>query len=348
LKAAFFLGPEKMEIREVEVPQVEEGEVLLRVAACAICGTDVRIFHHGHSHVQPPQTTGHEIAGEIVEVGKGVEGYKVGDKVVVITVISCGRCRYCRRGLQNLCPEQKYIGYDYPGGFAEFLKIPREGVERGNLLVLPPDADLLEASLVEPLSCVVNGQSYLNIGFGENVLVIGAGPIGCMHVELARNRGAGKIFLADISQERLKLAQVVEADEYINSQEENLTQRILELTDNLGADVIIVAASSGSAQEEALEMVAPQGRISFFGGLPRENPTIKFDSNVVHYKEVGVFGVFASHASQYEEAAKLIYSGRVRAKRLITHVLSLEEVVKGIDLVRQGIALKAVVSMENN
>lgn len=137
MKAAFFLGPEKMEIREVEVPQVEEGEVLLRVAACAICGTDVRIFHHGHSHVQPPQTTGHEIAGEIVEVGKGVEGYKVGDKVVVITVISCGRCRYCRRGLQNLCPEQKYIGYDYPGGFAEFLKIPREGVERKSLSSSP-------------------------------------------------------------------------------------------------------------------------------------------------------------------------------------------------------------------
>ena len=346
LKAAFFLGPEKIEIREVEVPRVEEGEVLIKVAACAICGTDVRIFHHGHPHVHPPQTTGHEIAGEIVEVGKGVEGYKVGDKVSIITVISCGRCSYCRRGLQNLCPEQKYIGYDYPGGFAEFLKIPREGVEGGNLLVLPPDADLLEASLVEPLSCVVNGQSYLHIGFGENVLVIGAGPIGCMHVELARSQGAGKIILADISQERLKLSQVVEADEYINSQEEDLSKKIMELTDNLGADVIIVAASSGSAQEQALEMIAPQGRISFFGGLPRENPTIKFNSNVIHYKEVGVFGVFASHASQYEQAAKLIYSKRVRAKRLITHVLSLEELVEGINLVRQGVALKAVVSME--
>ncbi|MEN3185069.1 MAG: zinc-dependent dehydrogenase [Atribacterota bacterium] len=346
MKAAFFLGPGKMEVKEVEIPRVEEGEVLIKVAACAICGTDVRIFQHGHAHVVPPQITGHEIAGEIVAVGKGVEGYKVGDKVAVITVISCGRCSYCRKGLQNLCPEQKYIGYDYPGGFAEYMKMPRKGVEHGNLLVLPPDADLLESSLVEPLSCVVNGQSYLNIGLGETVLVIGAGPIGCMHVAMARNRGAGKIFLADISEERLQLAQRIGADLYINSAQENLKEVILQATSGLGVNVAIVAASSGSAQEQALELLAPQGRMSLFGGLPKDKPTITFNSNIVHYKEIGVFGVFASHASQYEEAAKLIYNQRVKAKDLITHVLPLEKVVEGIDLVKTGRALKAVVSME--
>jgi len=346
MKAAFFLGPGKMEIQETDLPRVEEGEVLIKVAACAICGTDVRIFQHGHSHVVPPQITGHEIAGEIVEVGKGVDGYRVGDKVAVITVISCGRCSYCRRGLQNLCPVQKYIGYDYPGGFAEYMKMPRKGVERGNLLVLPPDADLLECSLVEPLSCVINGQSYLNIGLGETVLIIGAGPIGCMHVVMARNRGAGKIFLADISEERLHLAQRVNADCYINSNRESLKEVVLRATDGLGVNVVIVAASSGSAQEEALDLVAPQGRISLFGGLPKDKPTITFNSNIVHYKEVGVFGVFASHASQYEEAAKLIYAQRVKARELITHILPLEEVVEGIELVRTGKALKAVISME--
>lgn len=346
MKAAFFLGPGKIEVRDVEVPRVEEGEILIKVAACAICGTDVRIFQHGHSHVVPPQITGHEIAGEIVEVGKGVEGYRVGDKVVVITVISCGRCSYCRKGLQNLCPEQKYIGYDYPGGFAEYMKMPRKGVEHGNLLVLPADADLLEASLVEPLSCVVNGQSYLNIGLGETVLVIGAGPIGCMHVAMARNHGAGKIFLADISEERLQLARRIGADLYINSAQENLKEVVLQATDGLGVNVAIVAASSGSAQEQALELLAPQGRVSLFGGLPKDKPTITFNSNIVHYKEIGVFGVFASHASQYEEAAKLIYNRRVNAKDLITHVLPLEKVVEGIDLVKTGKALKAVVSME--
>ncbi|MGC8778794.1 MAG: zinc-binding dehydrogenase, partial [Candidatus Caldatribacteriaceae bacterium] len=230
--------------------------------------------------------------------------------------------------------------------FAEYMKMPRKGVERGNLLVLPPDADLLEASLVEPLSCVVNGQSYLHIGLGETVLVIGAGPIGCMHVAMAKNHGAGKIFLADISEERLSLAQRVGADLYINSARENLKEVVLKATDGLGANVVIVAASSGSAQEEALELVAPQGRISLFGGLPKDKPTITFNSNIVHYKEIGVFGVFASHASQYEEAAKLIYTRRVKAKDLITHVLPLESVVEGIELVKTGKALKAVVSME--
>ncbi|MGQ9473645.1 MAG: zinc-dependent dehydrogenase [Candidatus Caldatribacteriaceae bacterium] len=345
MKAALFLGPGRMEVKEVDILPVGEGEALIKVAACAICGTDVRIFQHGHSHVTPPQITGHEIAGEIVEVGKGVEGYRIGDKVAVITVISCGRCSYCRRGLQNLCPDQKYIGYDYPGGFAEYMKMPRQGVERGNLLVLPSDADLLESSLVEPLSCVINGQSYLNIGFGETVLIIGAGPIGCMHVAMAKNRGAGKIFLADISEERLNLAQRTGADVYINSAQENLKEKILQATDGLGVNVVIVAASSGSAQEQALELVAPQGRISLFGGLPKDKPTITFNSNIVHYKEIGVFGVFASHASQYEEAAKLIHAQRVKAKDLITHVLPLEKVVEGIELVKTGKALKAVVKI---
>uniref|UniRef100_A0A7V3YNF6 Alcohol dehydrogenase n=1 Tax=Candidatus Caldatribacterium californiense TaxID=1454726 RepID=A0A7V3YNF6_9BACT len=344
MKAAVFLGPGNIEVREVPEPEAGPGEVVIRVGACAICGTDVRIFQFGHHHVKPPQVTGHEIAGEIVAIGEGVEGYRVGDKVAVITVISCGRCRYCRRGLQNLCPEQKYIGYHYPGGFAEFMKMPREGVARGNLLVLPEDMDLLEASLIEPLSCVINGQSYLHIGLGETVLVIGAGPIGCMHVAMAKNHGAGKIILADISDERLELAQRIGADVYINPQKENLKERVFELTGGLGANVVIVAASSGSAQEEALELVAPQGRISLFGGLPKEKPTITFNSNIVHYKEIGVFGVFASHASQYEEAAQLIYAKRVPARDLITHVLPLEDIVRGIELVKSGKALKAVIS----
>jgi L-iditol 2-dehydrogenase len=344
MKAAVFLGPGNIEVREVPEPEAGPGEVVIRVGACAICGTDVRIFQFGHHHVKPPQITGHEIAGEIVAVGEGVEGYRVGDKVAVVTVISCGRCRYCRRGLQNLCPEQKYIGYHYPGGFAEFMKMPREGVLRGNLLVLPEDMDLLEASLIEPLSCVINGQSYLHIGLGETVLVIGAGPIGCMHVAMAKNHGAGRIILADISDERLELAQRIGADVYINPQKENLKERVFELTGGLGADVVIVAASSGSAQEEALELVAPQGRISLFGGLPKEKPTITFNSNIVHYKEIGVFGVFASHASQYEEAARLIYARRVPARDLITHVLPLEDIVRGIELVKSGKALKAVIS----
>jgi L-iditol 2-dehydrogenase len=193
---------------------------------------------------------------------------------------------------------------------------------------------------------VINGQSYLNIGLGETVLIIGAGPIGCMHVVMARNRGAGKIFLADISEERLHLAQRVNADCYINSNRESLKEVVLRATDGLGVNVVIVAASSGSAQEEALDLVAPQGRISLFGGLPKDKPTITFNSNIVHYKEVGVFGVFASHASQYEEAAKLIYAQRVKARELITHILPLEEVVEGIELVRTGKALKAVISME--
>lgn len=345
MKAAFFVAPGKMEVREVEKPVVKEGEVLVRIMYSAICGTDVRIYRSGHHNVKPPHILGHEFSGIIEEVGKGVEGYQVGDKVTAVTVIPCGKCYFCRRGFYSVCPNQRNIGYNYWGGFAEYFKMPKEGVLKGNLLLLPKEMDLLEACLIEPLSCVINGQSFLNIKFGENVLIIGSGPIGCMHVDLAKNRGAGMIMLSDILQRRLDLAQFVQADAYINSEEKNLKDEVMKLTDGHGADVIIVAASSGTAQEQALDIIAPRGRVSFFGGLPKDKPFINFNSNIIHYKEVGVFGVFASNAYQFEEASKLIFHRRVHTKEIITHTIELEEIVDGIELINSGEALKVVISM---
>ncbi len=345
MKAAFFLGPEKIEIREEEKPKVEDGEVLIKVMYSAICGTDVRIYGNGHHNVKPPHILGHEFSGVIEEIGKGVKGYQVGDKVTVVTVISCGNCYFCRRGFHSICPNQRNIGYNFWGGFAEYFKMPKEGVLRGNLLLLPKEMDPLEACLIEPLSCAINGQSFLNIQFGENVLIIGSGPIGCMHVELAKNRGAGMIMLSDISQQRLELAQFVQADAYINSQEKDLKDEVMKLTDGHGADVIIVAASSNAAQEQALDIIAPRGRISLFGGLPKNKPYINFNSNIIHYKEVAVFGVFASNAYQCEEAAQLIFHRRLHTKEIITHIIGIEEIVDGINLVRSGKALKVVISM---
>ncbi len=309
---------------------------------CAICGTDVRIYLHGHKKVTPPHIIGHEIAGKIAELGKGVKGYQRGEHVTVVTSIGCGRCKLCREGYYNLCPDGQAIGYKYPGGFAEYLLVPKEAVAQKAVLKIPENVSLLEASIIEPLSCCINGQSYLNIKNDDNVAIFGAGPIGMMHLELARAI-ASKTFLIDISEEKLKFAQEhFSADYFINAQKEGLIKKILSLTDNSGVDVAIVAASAKTAQQQALKITGRKGRISFFAGLPKDDSIINFDSNLLHYQEISLFGSFASYREEYEEALELIGSRRIVAKKIITHLFPLRKIEEGIRIIREGKALKVV------
>lgn len=346
MKAAVYLGPGKMEIQKMPVPRIEEDEVLLKVKACAICGTDVRIYSFGQKNVRPPHIIGHEVAGAISEVGKRIKSYQRGERVILMTSVGCGRCEMCLQGRPNLCPENRAIGYYYSGGFAQYMKVPGEAVRQGNILPIPDELSFVDATLAEPLSCCINGQEYLNIGVGDTVVVVGTGPIGCMHAELARISGATRVMVADLSEERLGLARKMGADVYVNSRKENLKERVLEETNGAGADVVITACPSPEAQEEALGMVKTRGRISFFGGLPHDRSKINFDSNIVHYKEISIFGSFASYALQYKKALSLLASGRIKAEHFITHKFPLEKVEEGINMVKEGKALKAVVVME--
>ncbi len=346
MKAAVYLGIKKIQIKEVERPKCGPGEILIKVHFCAICGTDVRTYLHGHKKVKPPQIIGHEIAGEIAEMGKETKGYRLGDRVTVVTSVGCGKCRWCQKGYYNLCPNTEAIGYFYQGGFAEYLLMPREAVAQNAVLKIPENVNLAEASIVEPLSCCINGQSYLKIEKGESVAVFGAGPIGMMHLELAKIRGARKTFLIDISEEKLKFAQSNFSIDYlINPRKENPVEKILSLTENKGVDVVIVAASAKIAQEQALNIAGKKGRISFFAGLPKDDSVINFDSNILHYNEISVFGSFASYREEYEEALNLIASKKIEAKKFITHILPLEKIEEGIDLIRGGKALKVVLKI---
>jgi L-iditol 2-dehydrogenase len=340
--AAVYQGIEDMEVKEVPTPRPGPGEVLVRILATALCGTDVRIYYHGHRNVTPPQIIGHEIAGIVEETGSDVEGYEVGDPVTVVTSIGCGSCRFCRVGMQNLCPKTKAIGYHYPGGFAEYIAIPKEAVSHGNLIKLPKGISFDDASLIEPLSCCINGQEYLNIGIGDTVCIIGAGPIGLMHAELASVQGASKTIIVDIVEEKEEIIKEFAVDHFINASKEDPVQRVMELTDGEGADVVIVAASSVQAQVQAIQMAATKGRVSFFAGLPREASTMALDSNKIHYKEVSIYGAFASHGAQYEKAMKLIASGRIKASKWITHILPLENIVEAIKMKAKGVGLKHV------
>jgi L-iditol 2-dehydrogenase len=316
----------------------------MRVRACSACGTDVKISKFGHHHIVPPRVMGHEIAGEIAEVGSEVTGWAVGDRAQVIAAIPCGKCDECQRGRMTVCPNQESMGYHYDGGFAKYMVVPKKVLDVNGLNRLPEGLGFAEASVAEPLACAINGQELARVGDGEVVVVMGAGPIGCLHVRLARARGAAKVFLADINAERLAAsAALVNPDATICAAEVDPVEAVMKLTDGRGADVIITAASAGAAQEQGIRMAARQGRVSFFGGLPKTSPIIQCDSNLVHYRELTLVGVNGSSPAHNAQALNLIASGAVPVSDLITHRLPLERAIEGIGVVARGEAIKVTI-----
>lgn len=344
MNAAVYEGQESIHLRQVDVPALPAGGLLLRVKACAICGADVRTFHHGHRSRQPPWIIGHEIAGQVAQVADGVEQFKMGDRVTVAAAVPCGQCRFCVRGWRNMCASVKAHGNHYPGGFAEYMAVMPEVLAQSAINRIPDHVSYDEAALTEPLACVINGQELLNVSLGDMVAVVGAGPIGCMHVQVARARGASRIIHLETQASRLEQARAFGADFYVHSGQQEPVKAVREMTDGQGADVVIVACPSREAQELSLHMAAVRGRISLFGGLPKSDPCIKFDSNVVHYKEIAVYGAFTSSPEQNQSALGLIAAGRINTQALITHTLPLGDVVRGIEIIERGEGLKVIVN----
>jgi L-iditol 2-dehydrogenase len=344
MKVARFYAPGDVRLEDAPEPVVGAGEVKIRVRNCSTCGTDLKIFRNGHPNIDPPRVIGHEIAGEVVDVGAGVEGWSAGDRVQVIAAVPCGECRQCKRDRMSICENQTSVGYQYEGGFAEYLIVPREVLKVDGLNRIPDGVGFDEASVAEPLACVLNGQRLAGVGEGDVVVVIGAGPIGCLHVRLARAHGAKRVILADLSLERLKLsADRVAPDDIVDSSSQDLVDEVLRLTDGEGADVVITAAAAGAVQEQGLRMAARGGRISFFGGLPKDKPIIACDSNLVHYRELTIVGANGSSPEDNREALRLIASGKVPVADLITHRLPLDRVLEAFDIVASGSAIKVTV-----
>ena len=286
MRAAVYHGTADVRVEDVVRPTIGAGEILVKVKACAICGGDLRTFRHGHKAIHPPIILGHEIAGVIDEVGAGIDHYHVGDRVIVAPGIGCGACSYCLSGRQHLCYTRETIAHGYDGGFAEYVRIPASAVRAGNVNFIPDEVDYLAASLSEPLACVINGQEAMDIQLGDTVAVIGAGPIGIMHAELARARGAGKIFLLNRSRNRLDTARDLNYDAYIETGEDGGIQAVLDATDGLGANVVIVTAGSAAAQRAGIAMTGKMGKVCLFAGLPKDAPELTFDVNFVHYRQI--------------------------------------------------------------
>jgi L-iditol 2-dehydrogenase len=343
VKVARLYAPGDLRIEDAEVPVAGTGDLVIRVGTCSTCGTDAKIFRFGHHHISLPRVLGHEVAGEITEVGAGVDSWSEGDRVQIIAAVPDGVCFFCRRGQHTVCEDLESIGYQYDGGFAGSMRVPAKVLAVDGVNRIPEHVPFEQASLTEPLACVLNGQELARVDDGDIVVVLGAGPIGCLHVRLARARGARTVVLVDVNQGRLDLAARAEPDAMIDGSKDDPIDAVRKLTDGRGADVVITATGVGIAQEQALEMASLRGRISLFGGLPRDDSSIRFDSNLVHYGELSVHGAYGSAPRHNREALSLIADGKVRVDDLITHRMPLADVSRAIETVISGEGLKVVI-----
>ena len=342
MKAAVYLGgPQNIAVQEVPEPKLLEGEAMLKIGACNICGVDLRTFRHGDEKIKPPRVLGHELSGTVVELKHCNAGVKAGDRVTMYVVLACGACVYCKKGKANLCDTRTTIGYQHDGAFAEYMRVPKQAVENRHLIPIPDQISFEEAALAEPLGCVINSHGRLNIGIKDTVVVIGAGPIGLLHGLVSKIEGANHVCLMDVLGQRLKLAEQFDFDSYVQVTDQRTHIKTAQgLNDGLGPDVVIVACAVAQAQIDALEMAAKTARIEFFGGLPKTNPVANLGTNLIHYRELVVSGSFSSKMEDFSAALRLISTGLLPSDRIISHRVALANYLEAFEHIQSGQAIK--------
>ena len=343
MKAAVLEALDRMVVKEVDDPQIDDDSALLKVESVAVCGSDLRIYHHGNPRVKPPTIIGHETAGTVVAVGKNVTRVKLGDRVAVGADVPCGQCSSCRNGLGNNCAINYAIGYQIPGSFAQYMKLPRVVLEEGPVTPFGPALEFDIAALAEPLACAINGLELVNMSLGQSIAILGMGPIGCMMIDLARHMGAVKVICVQRSRKRMEIAKTYRADAYIYSEDEDVVARCREETGGDGPDVVVTSCGSVEAHEQAIEMVAHRGYVNLFGGLGKNARPMSVLSNTIHYKECFVTGSHGCVPRHHETAVKLLERGLVRVEPLITHRFPLDQINQAFQTVESKQGMKIIV-----
>ncbi len=281
--------------------------------------------------------------GQVVEKDKEVADFQVGDRLTKATTISCGRCELCYRGLANLCESRICVGTDIAGAMAEYLAIPALALQRGNVLKVPDGLSDEAASLSEPLGCAVNAQLVAGVGLGKTVVIVGAGPLGCLHAELARASGALKVCLTQRSQLRLSLAKKLAVDEVIDTSVYDPVSQVRQLTQGQGVDVVIVTAPNPKAQEEALAMAKKEGVVNLFASLPKDSPYLSINSRLIHYGQISLTGASDSTPYHQKIALELLARGKINTEAIITHRFPLKELERGFEMMREKVGLKVLI-----
>ena len=336
MRAIHLYGPKDLRLEEVPLPEIGPEQVLIRTEVCGICPSDVR----GYTGTRPtragtglPRIPGHEWVGEIVEVGVEVTTYQVGDRVAVFGQVVCGMCENCQRGIFNYCLNRRRINR---GGFSEYGLASVSG-----LLPIPDGLGYEEAAFSEPIACCINGTWQSNISLGDDVVVVGSGPIGLLHIQLARLQGA-RVIATDLKPERLEIAKQVGAHDVVNVGEGDAIERVQALTQGRGADAVIVATGAAPAMEQGLQMGGLHGTVNFFAGS-YPPPTIPLDPNLIHYKELIVTGSHHYTPFTFQRALKLLQYGLIQVQPLISHRLPLDRTSEGFDIVVGQKGLKVIV-----
>jgi L-iditol 2-dehydrogenase len=343
--AAIFHSPNVITVEERQLPKSKNG-TLIRVSACAVCGYDARVFRNGHQKVKPPVILGHELCGEILETVNTHNGKVIqsGTRVAVSPIISCLNCRYCNNKQYNLCTNLREIGSTVDGGFAEYVKIPEQTLQIGGIVPIPAGLTNEEAALIEPLACCINGFSQMGkINCESRVTIIGDGPIGLLHLQLSKLYGA-KAIMVGKNVERIGKAKSIGADEVIFANNLKQTREdILQYTNGIGANAIIIATSNSAALNLATAIASKGSKINIFGGMPKETK-ISIDPNWLHYNQISLIGSFSSTPNMLQEAARLAAKKHVDLAKIISHRFSLDHIEEAIGVTEKYYGLRAIIN----
>lgn len=322
MKAAMLYGVKDLRIQDIDMPEIGEGEIFVKVKAATTCGTDLKIYQRGYVSgvIKLPTVFGHEWAGDIVEVGEGVPYFKKDMRVRAGNSSPCLRCYMCQKGKYNLCEDMMWLW----GAYAEYIRIPARIVML-NTQEIPPHVTYEEAAVTEPLACVLHGIEEAQVKLGDTVAIIGAGPIGLLHLLAVKKMGASRVIISDTVDERLQLAEKIGADETINAKNKDTVEETKRLTDGYGADIVIEAIGLPSTWEQALKMVRKGGTVLEFGGCPPETE-IKVSTEQLHYGETTIVGAFHTTPAHFRKALNLIASVTINVKPLITRKMKLDQI----------------------
>lgn len=350
MKAVILHGPDNYpnnyEVTDIEKPVCGEDEIVVHMRAAALCGTDKRIFTGAKTKgVRPDSVVGHEICGDIAEVGSKVEGLAVGERVAIANVIPCGHCPACLSGRENACTNRKAIGYEFNGGFEEYIRIPRICIESGNVVKLPENVSYEAGALIEPLACCIRGLRNTGTGFNDTVLIIGAGPIGLMHLELSKISGASKVIVSELDADKRELAAQLGADRVVDSANEDLAAIIAEETNGFGVDRIVMAIGVTGLVNDTLKLAKKGGTVCLFAGFPK-GKTADIDPSIIHYNELNVTGSTAYKRIDYLQAADMVKNGLIDLDAIVSARYSLDDFREALDLHMSGKALKVVIVNE--
>lgn len=342
MKAAVYYAPGDIRVEDRPEPEPAGNNLLAEVLCCAICGTDLKLATIGNPRCHPPRIIGHELIARITHVGSQVGGFAVGERVTLATTVACGDCAYCDLGLGNMCPNAMPISYDFDGGFAEFLAIPPAAIAGGNVITVPDLVLDQFAALSEPLSCAINALELAGFKAGDSMVVLGGGPLGALHAELAKAMGASKVMVVQRSEPRLSLLRRLK-DVIVIDGSEDVEALVKAETRGLGADVVVMSAPTREAHESSIRLARKGGAVSLFASLPSGASQITLDSRVVHYGELRVVGASDSRPEHVAKAVKLMESGKIDLSAVITHKVALADIHEGLALMKNKQSLKVLV-----